>query len=75
MTGSFDYQKKASTLKQTDIMYMLNKAFKTDCCGTSWPLPPILSTSATKTQENIEEDSVDSELADESDIQMEHSSD
>jgi hypothetical protein len=33
--GSYDYQKKASTLKQADIMYMFNKASKTDCCGTS----------------------------------------
>jgi len=73
--GSFDYQKKSSTLKQADIMYMFNKAFKIDCCGTSKPLPPTPSTSAMKTQENMEEDSTDSEPADERDIQMEHSSD
>jgi hypothetical protein len=56
-------------------MYMFNKAFKIDCCGTSKPLPPTPSTSAMKTQENMEEDSTDSEPADERDIQMEHSSD
>jgi hypothetical protein len=33
--GSYDYQKKASTLKQADIMHVFNKASKTDCCGTS----------------------------------------
>lgn len=56
-------------------MYMFNKAFKIDCCGTSRSLPPTPLTSAMKTQENMEEDSTDSEPADESDIQMEHSSD
>ena len=74
-TGSSDYQKKASTLQQADIMYMFNSASKTDCCGTSWPLPSTPSTSAMKTQENMEEDSTDSEPEDERDIQMEHSSD
>jgi hypothetical protein len=37
MTGSSDYQKNASTLKQADIIYMcmFNKASNTHCCGTS----------------------------------------
>jgi hypothetical protein len=34
-TRSFDYQKKASTLKQANILYMFNRASKTDSCGTS----------------------------------------
>jgi hypothetical protein len=62
-------------MKQADIMYMFNKASKTDCCGTSWSLPPTPSTSAMKTQKNMEEDSTDYEAGDNRYIQMEHSSD
>jgi hypothetical protein len=49
-------------------MHVFNKASKTDCCGTSWPLPPTPSTSAMKTQKNMEEDSTDSEAGDDIEI-------
>jgi hypothetical protein len=73
------YQKETSSVKKADLRDMFKKPSKNVCTSTTVlspdPLSPTPSTSsAMKIPENTEVDSVDCELADEGDIQMEYSS-
>jgi len=76
-TASFAfYRKKTSPIKQAHLRNKFKKASRSICKSTVVssdclsPIPP--TSSAMKTPENTEEDSVDSEPADEGDIQMEY---